>query len=205
MPDLPSLYGPGVALVVVDIQNDFAHPDGSLFVRGGEAVVGVVNGHVTAARRAGSAGVYTQDWHPPSTPHFAPDGGAWPVHCVEGTWGAQLVGDLVVDGPVVRKGTTGADAYSGFSERDPTTGEERATGLDDILRAASCTAVVVVGLATDYCVMETALDARRGGLHATVLLEAVRAVDLRPGDGERAIEAMGGAGVRLVAPGPWAR
>ncbi|MGH3369810.1 MAG: cysteine hydrolase family protein, partial [Nocardioidaceae bacterium] len=83
-------YGPGTALVVVDVQNDFADPAGSLYVRGGEQVVQAVNAEVEAARAAASPVVYTQDWHPPETPHFEKDGGKWPVHCVMGTWGAEL-------------------------------------------------------------------------------------------------------------------
>ena len=86
--------------------------------------------------QAGSPVVYTQDWHPPSTPHFAKDGGIWPVHCVADTWGAQLHPDLVVRGPVVRKGTGGEDGYSGFSMRDPETGETSPTELDGLLREA---------------------------------------------------------------------
>src|SRR4051794_9227623 len=105
MSDLP--FSPDVALVVVDVQNDFADPDGSLSVAGGEHVVDEVNGLISAARRAGSPVVYTQDWHPPDTPHFEKDGGIWPVHCVADTWGAQFHPRLHVDGAAVRKGTAG--------------------------------------------------------------------------------------------------
>ncbi len=103
-------YGPGTALVVVDVQHDFASPDGGLYVTGGDAVVPVVDAEVRAARDAGATVVYTQDWHPPVTPHFAKDGGVWPVHCVADTWGAELHRDLTVDGPVVRKGVDGGTA-----------------------------------------------------------------------------------------------
>ncbi|HEY8771694.1 MAG TPA: isochorismatase family protein, partial [Candidatus Limnocylindria bacterium] len=113
-------YDPRTALVVVDLQNDFADPSGSLFVRGGDEVVGRINDELQLATSEGALVVYTQDWHPPSTPHFAKDGGVWPVHCVAGTWGAELHPGLVVAGPSVRKGSNGEDGYSGFTMRDPT-------------------------------------------------------------------------------------
>ena len=102
-------YGPGTALVVVDVQNDFADPAGCLAVPGGLAVVTAANAEIAAATAAGSPVFYTQDWHPDTTPHFAKDGGTWPVHCVQGTWGAELHPALQVVGPVVRKGEHGKD------------------------------------------------------------------------------------------------
>jgi nicotinamidase/pyrazinamidase len=194
----PARYAPNTALVVVDVQNDFADPAGSLYVPGGEKIPEVVNRHVTRALEAGGFVVYTQDWHPPSTPHFAKDGGIWPVHCVKGTWGAELVPALHVAGPVVQKGTGGEDGYSGFSVRDPVTGEESPTGLAVMLREHNVEKVVVVGLATDYCVKETALDALRAGFVTTVVEGAIRAVDLKAGDGARALEELAAAGVTLV-------
>ena len=190
-------YGPRTALVVVDVQNDFADPNGSLYVRGGEDVVARVNEAVDAARAGGSPVVYTADWHPESTPHFKRDGGIWPVHCVEGSWGAEFHPGLAVDGPVVKKGTGGEDGYSGFSVRDPETGETGPTELARILRERGVEAVVIAGLATDYCVKETALDALRMGFGTTVLTEAIAAVDLEPGDGQRAIEAVRRAGATV--------
>ena len=103
-------YDPLTALIVADVQNDFADPAGSLSVAGGEAVVEVVNTHIDEAVSAGALVLYTQDWHPPSTPHFAKDGGIWPVHCVAETWGAELHPRLVVAGPVVRKVPTARTA-----------------------------------------------------------------------------------------------
>jgi nicotinamidase/pyrazinamidase len=193
-------YDATTALLVVDMQNDFADPSGSLYVAGSEKIVDCVNQEIGWAADAGAAIVYTQDWHPPSTPHFAKDGGVWPVHCVGGTWGAEPhpALRLVPGADVVRKGTGGEDGYSAFSVRQPTTGEEAGTGLEDILRARGVTRVVIVGLATDYCVKETGLDARRLGFEATVVTDAVGAVDLRPGDGERALQAVQAAGVTLV-------
>ena len=193
-------FGPGTALVVVDVQNDFADPSGSLCVRGGEAVVRAVNTEIARAVAGGALVAYTQDWHPEQTPHFTTHGGVWPVHCVRGTWGADLHPALVVaDGAVtVHKGTGGEDGYSGFTMRDPRTGEETATGLAAILVDHDVREVVVVGLATDYCVRATALDAARLGFATTVLRHAVAAVDLAPGDGEQALEELAAAGVTVA-------
>ncbi|MDA8292057.1 MAG: isochorismatase family protein [Actinomycetota bacterium] len=188
-------FGPTTALLVVDVQNDFADPAGRLYVAGGESVVDVVDGLVPTARAAGSPVVYTQDWHPPETPHFATSGGPWPVHCVAGTWGAQLHPRLEVAGPVVRKGAGAQDGYSGFTARDVETGEERDTGLRRLLSELGVTRVVVVGLALDVCVKETALDARRLGYQTVVVVAATRPVDLAPGDGARALEELRGHGV----------
>lgn len=197
---MSAAYDPTTALVVVDMQNDFADPGGSLYVAGGEHIVDFVNQELRWASGAGAVIVYTQDWHPATTPHFAKDGGVWPVHCVGGTWGAELHPGLqVVPGAdIVRKGTGGEDGYSAFSVREPTSGEQAGTGLDDLLRARGVTRVVIVGLATDYCVKETGLDARRLGFDATVVTDAIGAVDLRPGDGERALEVVRAAGVTLA-------
>ncbi|MCW2615662.1 MAG: isochorismatase [Frankiales bacterium] len=183
------------ALVVVDVQNDFADPAGGLAVAGGAEVVPVINAAVAEAVSAGAPVRYTQDWHPTSGPHFAKDGGTWPVHCVQGTWGAELHPDLDVRGEVVRKGEHGEDGYSGFTMRDPVTGDTRATALAGSLRDAGATELVVVGLATDYCVRATALDGLEQGWPVTVLWDAVRAVDLQPGDGARARAELTASGV----------
>ena len=182
-----STYDSTTALIVIDVQNDFADPAGSLPVEGGADVVPVINAEIEAAVRAGGHVFYTQDWHPPSTPHFEKDGGLWPVHCVAGTWGAAFHPGLRVEGPVVRKGSHGEDGYSGFSMRDPETGETRPTELDDLLKAAGVTRLVIVGLATDYCVLATGVDARARDYPTTVLAAGVRAVDLAAGDGARAL------------------
>src|SRR5438445_1516204 len=141
-------YGPDVALIVVDVQNDFADPKGSLHVEGGEDVVPVANREIDRARAAGSLVFYTQDWHPASTPHFQKDGGIWPVHCVAGSWGAELHPKLKVQGEVIRKGIGGEDGYSGFTVRDVRSGDERATELGSRLRDTGVRHVVVLGLAT---------------------------------------------------------
>jgi nicotinamidase/pyrazinamidase len=191
-------YDASTALVVVDVQNDFADPAGSLYVTGSDEVVRRINDEVALAVADGAFVAYTQDWHPPSTPHFAKDGGVWPVHCVAGTWGAELHPDLVVAGPVVRKGSNGEDGYSGFTMRDPASGEERPTELEGILRERRLTRVVVCGLATDYCVRATVLDACRLGFVTTVLTEAIAAVELTAGDGPKALAEMAEAGARLA-------
>jgi nicotinamidase/pyrazinamidase len=188
------------ALVVVDLQNDFADPSGSLAVAGGDAIVPAVNDAVRAALDHGSLVIGTQDWHPASTPHFAKDGGIWPVHCVAGTWGAELVPGfaLPTDAPRVRKGTNGEDGYSGFTMRDPVSGKEISTELETLLRERRIERVVVCGLATDYCVKATALDAVRLRFSVTLLADAVAAVNLQAGDGDRALAEMAEAGVALA-------
>lgn len=189
-------YDPHTALIVVDIENDFADPRGSLYVAGGEQVVPVANREIERASAAGAVVVYKRDWHPASTPHFAKDGGIWPVHCVQGSWGAELHPELrCVEGLTVRTGAGGEDGYSAFTERDLTSGTERSTGLADALRARGVERAVVLGLATDYCVRATALDATGAGFSTTVLRAGVRAVDRNPGDGERALAKMAAAGV----------
>jgi nicotinamidase/pyrazinamidase len=194
-------YDPDTALIVVDMQNDFADPGGSLYVRQGEEVVPVINREIELASRARAAVVYTQDWHPPSTPHFAKDGGIWPVHCVQGTWGAEFHPQLHVEGEVVRKGSGGEDGYSGFSTRHPETGEERPTELEQLLRERGVRKVVVAGLATDYCVKETVIDAAAKGFEVALLAEAVRPVELEPGDAERALEDVHRAGATIASLG----
>lgn len=184
------------ALIVVDVQNDFAHPNGSLHVPGGEELVEPINRLAARARDAGAFVVYTQDWHPEKTPHFIDGGGKWPRHCVKGTWGAELVSGLEVDGPVVQKGTGGEDGYSGFSVRDPESGAEQKTQLNRMLRERGIERVVVVGLAEDVCVKETALDARRLGYDTVVVEAATRPVD--PKLGEQTLGELRQAGVQIA-------
>ena len=190
-------YDEHTALIVVDVQNDFADPEGSLHIPDGEAVVDVVNREIEAALEAGAPVFYTQDWHPPRTPHFDIDGGSWPVHCVQDTWGAQLHPDLRVEGPVVQKGVDGGDGYSGFSVRDPVSGEEEATRLGRLLEEAGVRRVVVTGLAGDVCVKATALDARELGYEVELPLAATRFVEVEEGDADRAIGEVEAAGVAV--------
>jgi nicotinamidase/pyrazinamidase len=194
---MTATYDPRTALLIVDVQNDFADPSGSLAVRGGDEVVDALNAEISRATAAGAAVVYTQDWHPDHTPHFAQDGGTWPVHCVHETWGAELHPGLTRAGDVVHKGTGGEDGYSAFSVRHPVSGETTPTTLHDMLRTARVERLVIGGLATDYCVVETVTDARMLGYPVHVLREAIRAVDLEPGDGDRAITRMRDAGAEV--------
>jgi nicotinamidase/pyrazinamidase len=183
---------PVTALLAVDVQADFL-PGGALAVPGGDAVVPELVRLATDVDLV----VATRDWHPREHSSFVEKGGAWPVHCVAGTPGAALhprvdaLADLVVS-----KGQDPArDAYSGFDGTD----------LAALLRSRGVTRVVVGGLATDYCVRATALDALRAGFATEVVAAAVRAVDVHPGDGARALEEMRAAGVAVREPGPGAR
>lgn len=197
MPDAGIAYDPQTALVVVDLQNDFADPHGSLSVRGGDEVVPVANREIERALAAGAPVFYTQDWHPPDTPHFVTRGGPWPGHCVRGTWGAQLHPDLKVAGEQIHKALGDEDGYSGFTVRRPS-GETSSTGLAEALRAHGVRRIVLMGLTTDYCVKDSALDALELGFPVTVVTEGVRAVDVRPGDGDRALAEIAAAGAVLV-------
>ena len=173
------------ALIAVDVQHDFL-PGGALAVPGGDAVVEPL---VLAARGAALV-VRTRDAHTPDHCSFGAQGGTWPVHCVAGSHGAELHPAIAaLEGPVVDKGTAqDADAYSGFD----------GTGLAELLRAAGVTHVVVGGLATDYCVKATALDALAAGFQTTVLADAIAAVDVNAGDGRRALEELAAAGAQIA-------
>lgn len=192
-------YDPRTALAVVDLQNDFADPAGNLYVLDGQNVVPYANAQIRDAVDAGASVIYTQDWHPPDTPHFAKDGGVWPVHCVRDTWGAEFHPDLFIDedSPIVRKGTGGEDGYSAFTVADPSTGARSATELESLLRERGVERLVIVGLATDYCVKATALDGMEKGYATVVMREGIRAVDLEPGDGAAAVATMIAAGVTV--------
>jgi nicotinamidase/pyrazinamidase len=177
------------ALVIVDFQNDFTPPDGALAVPGGEAIAG----RVDELARSGDFDlvVATRDWHPPDHGSFGAQGGPWPEHCVQNTPGAELHPSLdraLVD-VVVDKGQDPAtEGYSAF----------QATGLEDLLRERGVDHVTVVGLATDYCVKNTALDALRAGFGVTVDSTAVRGVDVEPGDSDRALEELRVAGAGIA-------
>lgn len=191
-------YGPGTALIVVDMQNDFAEPGGRLYVQGAQNLAPLINAEIDRATADGAPVVYTQDWHPPVTAHFADFGGPWPLHCVQGTPGADLVAQLRMAGPVIRKGTHGEDGYSGFSQRDPVSGATVPTELDSLLRSTGVDSLVVIGLALDVCVKETALDAVRLGYDVTVPADLSRPVELTPGDGARALGELAAAGVHIA-------
>ena len=194
-------------LIVVDVQVDFVE-GGALAVPGGGEVVGFIN------RLQGDFDlvVATQDWHGRDHASFAANHPGkrpfdhidlhglpqtlWPVHCVAGTPGAEFAPGLerVRWERVFQKGTdSGIDSYSGFFDN----GHRRATGLGEYLHGRGVQEVTVVGLATDYCVKFTALDARGEGLGVRVLADACRGVEIRPGDSAQALEEMRGAGVRV--------
>src|SRR6478752_90599 len=192
-------YDDRTALIVVDVQNDFADPAGSLAVARGDALVPLIDAEMDMASGQGALVVLTQDWHPASTPHFKKDGGIWPVHCVADMWGAQLHPGLTPPALAaqVRKGANGEDGYSGFTMRDPVSGETVPTELERLLRDAVIERVVVCGLATDYCVKATALDAARLGFQTSVLSDAIAAVNLEPDDGAGALDEMRDGGVTM--------
>ena len=180
------------ALIVVDVQNDFC-PGGSLAVERGDEVVGPLNRLIEEFLGRGEPVYKSRDWHPAATKHFAAYGGTWPVHCVQGTRGAEFHKDLLDDPRVhvVSKGTGDEDSYSAFD----------GTALAEDLRRRGVEEVWVGGLATDYCVKNTVLDALRQGFRVRALSDAMRAVNLRPGDGARALEEMRAAGAEVVGSG----
>lgn len=186
------------ALVVVDVQHDFADPAGSLYVRGGEEIVAGIADQIRGTLDAGGLVVYTQDWHPEHTPHFQADGGLWPVHCVMGSAGAEFVPGLPIEGPVVRKGSGPEDGYSGFSVVNLETGATVGTELSTILDENGIMAITVVGLAGDWCVKATAIDGVALGYRTTVPLSLTRFVELRVGDTEAAVDALKAAGVVVL-------
>jgi nicotinamidase/pyrazinamidase len=180
----------GDALLVIDMQVDFL-PGGALAVPNGEAAIEPLNRCIAAFTRAGHPVFCSRDWHPQNHCSFVPQGGPWPPHCVAGTNGARFAPALhLPDSAHVISKATGAqrDAYSAFQETD----------LARELRARNVRRVFVGGLATDYCVLATVLDARASGFEVVVLTDAIRAVDVQPGDGERALEKMCTAGARLT-------
>lgn len=183
------------ALLIVDVQNDFC-PGGSLAVPDGDEVVPVFNRYVERFRAHGDPVYLSRDWHPARTTHFAEWGGKWPPHCVRGTAGAEFHPGLHVpaDAVIVSKGTGETeDAYSAFQGRD-----DAGRPLADSLRARGVSTVYVGGLATDYCVKASALDARRAGFDVVLLEDAIRGIDLCAGDVQRAIDEMKDAGARTA-------
>jgi len=182
------------ALVIVDVQNDFC-PKGSLAVPHGDRVIAPLNRAAGYFAAAGLPVVASRDWHPQVTGHFKEYGGLWPPHCVQNTIGAAFHHDLrLPDGTVVfSKGSDpNSDSYSAFDGRDP-----RGILLGDVLAALKVQHLYVGGLATDYCVKTTVLDALKAGLKVTVLTDAIAGVDVVPGDSEKALEEMAKAGAKV--------
>ena len=183
-------HNPKQALIVVDVQNDFC-PGGTLAVAHGDEVVEPLNKLIDEFLERGDPVYKTRDWHPPTTKHFQAYGGTWPDHCVQNTPGAEFHPALRDDPriEVISKGLGDKDCYSAFDETD----------LADLMRDQKVEEVVVGGLATDYCVKNTVLDAVKHGFKVRVVENAMRAVDIQPGDGERAIEEMRAAGAQIVS------
>ena len=190
--------GADQALIVVDMQHDFGHPSGSLYVAGAEDIIDPIARAIADTKAAGGLVVYTQDWHPEQTPHFADFGGLWPAHCVIDSAGANMLPGVPVDGPLVRKGSGPEDGYSGFSVLHLPTGEDRETELSGILDENGIMGITIVGLAGDWCVKSTAIDGVRLGYRVTVPLALTRFVELTPDDRQAAIDQMRSAGVTLV-------
>ena len=184
------------ALVVVDVQRDFC-PGGALAARDGERILPALNGYLAAAADLGMPVYASRDWHPAVTAHFNTHGGPWPPHCVQGTEGAQFHPglELPADAIVVSKGDDPAlPGYSAVEGRTP----QGASFLADV-RARGIDRLYVTGIATDYCVKQTVLDARQAGLQVTVLTDAIAGIDATPGDVARALDAMTGAGAELAS------
>jgi nicotinamidase/pyrazinamidase len=181
---------PKQALLIVDVQNDFC-PGGTLAVERGDEVVAPLNRLIDQFLQRGAPVYKSRDWHPATTKHFAKYGGTWPVHCVQNTRGAEFHPALRDDPRiiVVSKGLGDTDCYSAFDETD-LAAQLHQQGIEEVL---------VGGLATDYCVKNTVLDALKHGFKVKGLKNAMRAVNLQPGDGERALEEMRAAGAEIVS------
>lgn len=179
------------ALLIVDVQNDFC-PGGALPVSGGDQIVPVLNGYIDRFKKANLPIFASRDWHPEKTSHFNTYGGVWPPHCIRGTRGAEFHPDLRLseDVVIISKGMDPEeDSYSGFQGT-----ESRGVGLAELLHQRGVKRLFVGGLATDYCVKFTVLDALRQGFKVVLIDDAIRGVDLKPGDSERAVEEMTQAG-----------
>jgi len=184
------------ALLVVDVQNDFC-PGGALGVPGGDRIIPAVNRHIAEAAARGMPVYATRDWHPVVTTHFKEYGGEWPPHCVQNTEGAKFRPDLKLpaDAIVVSKGDD--PARQGYSAFDGHT--EAGKPLLRDLRDRDVNRIYVTGLATDYCVKETAIDAIEAGLEVRVLADAIAGIDVHPGDITRALDDISRAGAKLTA------
>ena len=183
------------ALLIVDVQNDFC-PGGALAVADGHQVVPVLNRYIERFKAAKHPIIATRDWHPEETSHFKDYGGVWPAHCIQGTRGAGFHPDLALpdDVVIVSKGMgPKEDSYSGFQGTD-----SNGVKLAELLRRQGVGRLFVGGLATDYCVKHTVLDGLKEGFKVVLLEDAVRGVDIQPGDSERAAAEMIRAGAEKV-------
>lgn len=178
------------ALLIVDMQNDFL-PGGALPVSGSDSIMPVINAYIAKFQQHGRSIYATRDWHPPDHGSFLGQGGPWPAHCIAGSKGAEFATALRLPeaAPIVSTGTAKElDGYSAFVNTDFQARLER----DGIQRLFVC------GVATDYCVLQTVLDALRLGFRAIVLVDAIRAVDVEPEDGANALKTMLGKGAQIL-------
>ena len=184
-----SVDGKKRALIIVDVQNDFC-PGGALAVASGDEVIAPLNALAREFLARGDLVIKSRDWHPPETSHFAAYGGTWPIHCVQGTNGARFHPDLIDDPriSVVSKDQMNVDEYSAFDGTD----------LAAQLHQSGVEEVWVGGLATDYCVKHTVLDALKEGFEVKAIADAMRPVELQRGDGQRAIDEMRQQGAQIV-------
>lgn len=184
------------ALIIVDVQNDFC-PGGALGVQNGDEIVPILNRYIDKFRAAGLLMIATRDWHPERTSHFKRYGGVWPDHCVQGSPGAAFHSNLLLasDIIVMSKGMgADEDSYSAFHGKD-----ESGTSLAELLRGFGVERIFIGGLATDYCVKQTALDALTQGFKVVLLRDAIRGVNLAPDDSEKALREMLAAGAVSLA------
>jgi nicotinamidase/pyrazinamidase len=195
MTNLPTQSTDRAALVIVDVQRDFC-PGGSLPARDGDRILPAINRHIAGARDLRLPVYASRDWHPTVTRHFKAYGGEWPPHCVEGTEGAEFHPALALppDAIVISKGDDPErPGYSAFDGRTP----DGRPFLTD-LRERGIERLYIGGLTTEYCVKQTVLDARRAGLHVSVLLDAIAGINQHPGDADRSLIEMSGAGAQLT-------
>ena len=186
----PLVVSREAALIVVDVQNDFC-PGGALPASHGDEAVPVLNQYIKKFQKARALTVATRDWHPPNHSSFKPNGGTWPVHCIQDTHGAMFHPglSLPLDVVIISKATDrSVDTYSGF----------QGTRLDEILREHKIRILWIGGLATDYCVKSTVLDALKSGLKVLFLDDASRGVDANRGDIRKAKDEMVNAGAQLI-------
>jgi len=193
--DKPFALKRGDALIVVDLQNDFL-PGGALAVPEGDRVISPLNDVIEKFRNENLPLFFTRDWHPSHHSSFLEMGGSWPVHCVKDTNGAALATGLSVpEGAAIisKASEPDTDEYSGLKGFD-----DDGSRLDEILKRQNIRRVVIGGLATDYCVLNTVLDALDLGCEVYVLADAVRAVNVKPDDGTRAVRDMTDRGARFL-------
>ncbi len=183
------------ALLIVDLQNDFC-PKGALGVSGGDTIVPVVNKYIEEFSKLSLPVFATRDWHPKETKHFKEFGGKWPAHCIQNTPGSEFHPDLKLpkDAILLYKGMdSGQDDYSSFSARN-----DKGTTLGVLLRELKIEELYIAGLATDYCVKYTGLDALGAGLKVRILVDAVRGVNLKTDDSREALRLLADSGAQLV-------